>query len=170
MRTQFRPTQSSDLKHILNFNLDRTELFYFSPSATYPLTLEQLEEQICKRHESIIMLNDKEIVGFANFYKVDKHNIAFIGNLLIKPEKRKQGLGKQLLQYMIKHGFTTLHLKQVHLSCYQDNLPALLLYKKLGFKAYAHEDRPDLNTLMGLPGKQQTQLIHLRISNLSSVN
>ncbi len=170
MLTQFRPTQSSDLKQILNFNLDRTELFYFSPSAAYPLTLEQLEQQLSKHHESIVMLNDKEIVGFANFYKVDKHNIAFIGNLLIKPEKRKQGLGKQLLQYMIKYGFTKLHLKQVHLSCYQDNLPALSLYKSLGFKAYAHEERHDLNTLMGHKDKQQTQLIHLRISNLSSVN
>ena len=170
MTTQFRPTQSSDLKYIVDFNLSRTELFYFSPSTHYPLTLEQLEQQLCKHHESIIMLLGTEIVGFANFYKVDKHNIAFIGNLLIKPEKRKQGLGKQLLQYMIKYGFTKLHLKQVHLSCYQDNIPALSLYKSLGFKAYAHEDRPDLNTIMGHQDKQQTQLIHLRISNLSSVN
>ena len=170
MPTQFRPTQSSDLKYILDFNLSRTELFYFSPSTHYPLTLEQLEQQLCKHHESIVMLEEKEIVGFANFYKVDKHNIAFIGNLLIKPEKRKQGLGKQLLQYMIKYGFTKLHLKQVHLSCYQDNIPALSLYKSLGFKAYAYEDRPDLNANIRHSDKQQTQLIHLRITNLSSVN
>ena len=167
---EFRPTRTSDLKQVLDFNLSKLDLFYFFPSAAYPLTLEQLEQQFSKRHQSIVMIEGKEVVGFANFYKVEKHNIAFIGNVIIKPEKRKQGLGKRLLQYMIKHGFTKLHLKQVHLSCYQDNLPALSLYKKIGFKAYAAEDRFDLNILKGHRGKQHSQLIHLHISNLSCVN
>ncbi len=153
----FRAAQQSDLENVLKFPLNRTELFYFFPSAAYPLTLEQLEKQLSSRHESIIMLEDEQLVGFANFYNVEKHNIAFIGNVIIKPDKRRLGLGQKLLQQMINNGFTKLQLKEVHLSCYQDNIPALSFYKKIGFKAYAKEERLDFNDL-------PTQLIHMRIS------
>lgn len=155
----FRAAQQSDLENVLKFPLNRTELFYFFPSAAYPLTLEQLEKQLSSRHESIIMLEDEQLVGFANFYNVEKHNIAFIGNVIIKPDKRRLGLGQKLLQQMINNGFTKLQLKEVHLSCYQDNIPALSFYKKIGFKIYAEEDRPDCN-------KQHTRLIHMRIHNI----
>ena len=154
----FRATQQSDLEQIADFCLNRTELFYFSPSAAYPLTLEQLERQLSRSHASIVMLENSLVVGFANFYNAQQHNIAFIGNVIIKPEKRKQGLGRKLLQQMVNNGFTKLQLKEIHLSCYQDNSSALSFYKNIGFKAYAKEDRLDLN-------KQQTQLIHLRIKN-----
>lgn len=154
----FCSAQQSDLEQIVDFCLNKTELFYFSPSAAYPLTLEQLERQLSREHASIVMLENDLVVGFANFCNVEKHNIAFIGNVIIKPEKRKQGLGEKLLLQMINNGFIKLQLKEIHLSCYQDNISALSFYKKIGFKAYAKEDRLDLN-------KQQTQLIHLRIKN-----
>ena len=158
MGYSFRVTQQSDLEQIAGFCLNKTELFYFFPSAAYPLTLEQLRKQFSRRHESIVMLEDERIVVFANFYNVAKYNIAFIGNVIIRPDKRSLGLGQKLLRQMINNGFTKLQLKEVHLSCYQNNLSALSLYKKTGFKAYAIEERPDLN-------KQQTRLMHMRIRN-----
>lgn len=155
----FRAAHQFDLEQIAGFCLNRMELFYFSPSAAYPLTLEQLELQLSRRHTSIVMLENELVVGFANFYNVEKYNIAFIGNVIIRPEKRRQGLGEKLLQQMINTGFAKLQLKEIHLSCYQNNLSALLFYKKIGFKIYAKEDRPDCN-------KQHTRLIHLRIHNI----
>ncbi|MCU7837497.1 MAG: GNAT family N-acetyltransferase [gamma proteobacterium symbiont of Taylorina sp.] len=154
----FRKTKTSDLELILNFSLNKTELFYFFPSATFPLTMEQLKQQLSRRHESITMLEGKDIVGFANFYQVEKHNIAFIGNVIIKPEKRKLGMGKKLLKYMINYGFKKLQLKEIHLSCYQENFTALSFYKNLEFKIYSSEYRYDLN-------KKPTQLVHMRIHN-----
>jgi len=156
--SKFRAAIQSDLEQIVNFSLNKRELFYFFPSADYPLSLQQLQQQFCKRHESIVMLDDNQIVGFANFYNTKKHNIAFIGNVIIKPAKRRQGLGRKLLQYMTDYGFRKLQLKEVHLSCYEDNIHALSFYQGLGFKAYAKEERIDVNG-------QKTLLIHLRISN-----
>jgi len=162
----FRPAAKADLAEIINFPQGRTELFYFFPSATYPLTLEQLERQLSEGHQSTVMLENtplqhsslqkKEIIGFANFYNVENRNIAFIGNIIIRPDKRAQGLGRKLLQSMIISGFEQLKLNEVHLSCYKQNTSALLFYKQLGFKPYAIETRRDLNNLA-------TDLIHLKV-------
>jgi len=154
----FRHAQKSDLKELLTFAQNRKELFYFFPSADYPLTIKQLEQQLSDRHESTVMLENRQLVGFANFYNVENRNIAFIGNVIIKPEKRGQGLGKKLLQTMITTGFSQLQLKEVHLSCYNNNTPALLFYTKLGFKPYAIESRSD-------PENGTLALIHLKIKN-----
>ena len=159
----FRPAHKSDLIKILGFTLDEKELFYFFPSASYPLTLGQLENQINERHDSTIMLEKKMIVGFANFYNVENRNIAFIGNVIIKPEKRRQGLGKKLMLLMINDGFKQLNLKEVHLSCYNNNTSALLFYKNLGFKPYAIETRQDFNN-------QPAALIHLKIKQIDWIN
>ena len=161
----FRRTTKADLAEIVNFPQDRAELFYFFPSATYPLTLEQLEKQLSERHESMVMLENsslkkKEIIGFANFYNVENRNIAFIGNIIIRPDKRGQGLGRKLVQTMIISGFEQFNLREVHLSCYRQNTPALLFYKQLGFKPYAIETRQDLNN-------QSTELIHLKVKKPS---
>lgn len=153
----FRQAKRADLAEILNFPLNKTELFYFFPSAVYPLTLEQLYKQLNERHDSTIMLQEKQIVGFANFYNVENRNIAFIGNVIIKPEKRKQGFGKQLIQNMISTCFKQLNLAEVHLSCYNSNTKALLFYKQLGFKPYAIEAKQDFNN-------QPLALIHLKIT------
>ena len=158
----FRSATKADLAELVNFPQSRTELFYFFPSATYPLTPEQLEKQLNKRHESTVMLEksslqEKEIIGFANFYNVKNRNIAFIGNIIIKPEKRGQGLGRKLVQTMIITGFKRLNLKEVHVSCYKQNTPALLFYKQLGFKPYATEIRQDLHN------QETTDLIHLKV-------
>ncbi len=157
----FRSAREADLIDIMAFPKDRTELFFFFPSATHPLTLERLRKQLCERHESTVMVEHNSsskdsIIGFANFYNVENRKIGFIGNAIIKPDKRGMGFGKQLIQAMIRSGFKQLKLNEVHLSCYKNNTSALSFYKHLGFKAYAKETRKDMD---GKP----TELIHLRL-------
>ena len=151
----FRKAKASDLHELLNFNITQQELFYFYPSATYPLTLEQLEKQLDERYESTVMMDGDELVGFANFYNVENRKIAFIGNIIIKPERRREGLGKQLIQAMLVTGFNHLKLNEIHLSCYSTNTRALLFYTELGFKPYAIEKRSDHK-------QQKVALIHLK--------
>lgn len=158
----FRAAVKSDLSKILRFPLNQTELYYFSPSARYPLTLKQLEKQLTTRHESTVLLDNNQVVGFANFYNVEKYRIAFIGNLIIKPEKRRQGLARKLLLMMIEKGFMQLQLKEIHLSCFQQNTAALSLYEQLGFKIYAQESR--LNS-----DQQPFCLLHLKRKKTESM-
>ncbi|MCU7939347.1 MAG: GNAT family N-acetyltransferase [gamma proteobacterium symbiont of Bathyaustriella thionipta] len=157
----FRSVVKSDLSEILRFPLNEIELFYFSPSVHFPLTIEQLETQLSTRHESTVMLENNQVVGFANFYNVKNYQIAFIGNVIIKPEKRRQGLGKKLILMMIARGFKELQLKEIHLSCFQENTVALLFYKQLGFKTYAEETRLNAEN-------QAMSLLHLKIKKTDS--
>lgn len=153
----FRAAVKSDFAEILLFPLNKTELFYFFPSASYPLTIEQLETQLSTRHESTVMLEDGQVVGFANFYNVKKHHIAFIGNVIIKPQKRGRGLGKKLIMMMIEKGFKHLQLKEIHLSCFQQNTSALSFYKQLGFQVYAEEERYNSDN-------EPARLLHLKLT------
>lgn len=171
-KISFRAATKADLTELLNFPLNEKELFYFFPSASYPLTVEQIEKQLSERHDSTVMLDNnalvdfalstKNIIGFANFYNVENRNIAFIGNVIIRPDKRGQGLGQKMVKAMVHSGFEQLKLKEVHLSCYNQNTSALLFYKQLGFTPYAIEAKKDFNN-------QPTALIHLKIKNKSKL-
>lgn len=158
----FRHARKSDLPEIIRFPQNRMELFYFFPSASAPLTEEQLETQINERYESTVMLENtpgqehRQVIGFANFYNVEKHNIGFLGNIILRGDKRRQGFGKQLVLAMMHAGIKRFSLQEIHLSCYAQNRSALAFYKGLGFKAYASEQRPD-------PDKQPLSMIHLKL-------
>ncbi len=154
----FHRADSEDLQNLLNFQLTQQEVFYFFPSADYPLTLRQLQKQLSNRHRSTVMRLKGQLLGFANFYNVENRNIAFIGNVIINPTQRRKGYGGQLLQYMIKLGFDELKLNEVHLSCYSQNTQALLFYQQLGFKPYALERRKDFNN-------RPVIMLHLRLKN-----
>jgi len=62
---------------------------------------------------------------------------------------------------MMEKGFNQLQLKEIHLSCFQQNTAAMLFYKQLGFKGYAEETR--LNS-----DNQAVSLLHLKIKKNDS--
>jgi len=102
------------------------------------------------------MFEQNTLIGFACLCPVKGYNIAFITNVIIKPDKRKQGYATKLLEHIIHYGWHQLKFKQIHISCYKNNQPALSLYKKIGFKSYKEQARLDRNL-------QDTSLIHLSI-------
>jgi RimJ/RimL family protein N-acetyltransferase len=164
-----RTVKDSDLEALLLFPKSTLELFYFSPSASTPFNLLQLKKIIKQQQrESIVLEHNKQLLGFANFQPIKQYNIAFIGNLIIHPNKRKQGLGYYFLSHLIAKGFQELQLKEIHLSCYQTNTNALSLYANLGFQVYAEEQRYVPDDLLKKQNQQSTQtLIHLKRINQS---
>ncbi len=163
-----RVIKDSDLEKLLLFPKNTLELFYFSPSANTPFNLSQLKKIINQACESIVLEGQQQLLGFANFQLIKPHNIAFIGNLIIHPNKRKQGLGYYFLSHLIAKGFQELQLKEIHLSCYQTNTNALSLYKNLGFQAYAEEKCYVPDDLLKIQSQASTQtLIHLKRINQS---
>ena len=153
----FRPAEHSDLPELLAFPQSEEELFYFFPSAHSPLTLKQLQKQLSERHQSTAMLKNGRLIGFANFYNVENRNLAFIGNIIIRPEERQKGYGGLLIKQMLKLGFEQLKLREIHLSCFNRNTSALLFYQHLGFSPYAWEVRRDYK-------QNPVLLIHLKLT------
>jgi ribosomal protein S18 acetylase RimI-like enzyme len=138
-----RPVQDDDLQIICRFPQSERELFFMFPKADYPLTEAQLKAAIDQRYDSTVVLSDGQVAGFANFYFCQPDNSCSIGNVIVTPEVRGKGVGSYLITTMIKIAVTKYRVKDVKLSCFNENVTGLFLYQKLGFVPTFFEERFD---------------------------
>ena len=153
----YRPVQEADISFICQFPQSEHELFFLFPKASYPLTIEQLKNAIDQRTDSTVVLLDDKVVGFANFYICEPGKKCAIGNVVVAPETRGQGVGKYLIATMVQIAFTKHKAKEVQISCFNQNVAGLLLYQKLGFRPVAIEERFDKKG-------NRVALIHMKLS------
>ena len=73
----------------------------------------------------------KKSFGFAGFKK--SLDTADIMNIVVRKNFRNKGIGKKLLDFLLKEAKKE-NIKVAFLEVNKDNLPALKLYKNLGFK------------------------------------
>lgn len=151
-----RQVRPEDVAAICNFPRSAEELFFLFPRATYPLTPEQLRQAIDQRHDSTVVLVDDRACGFANFYVREVAGTCAIGNVAVAPEARGRGVGRYLIETMIRKALVDHRAGQVRISCFNGNVAGLLLYAKLGFVPYAVEPRVD-------PRGARVALVHLRL-------
>jgi ribosomal protein S18 acetylase RimI-like enzyme len=138
-----RPVNEFDLKEIAQFPQNSRELFNMFPAGNYPLTVEQLQSAVTKRFESTVILSEEEVVGFANFYSLKDSISCAVGNVIVKPGKRGQGIGEHLTQTMVNIAVSKYSVKNIFISCFSDNFAGLLLYTKLGFKPFSIDSVKD---------------------------
>lgn len=151
---KYRPVEGRDLEVICSFPQSEAELFYLYPKAHYPLTLRQLEEAVARRANSTVVERDGEVVGFANFYRWDG-GVCCIGNLVVAPHARGQGVAGDLVRTMVSLARTEHNAVEVRISCFNSNTAGLLLYAGLGFAPFAIEERAG-------PDGARVALIHMR--------
>ena len=130
-------------------------LYRIYPSATFPLDKSQLLELMETRKELTVLVDEGQVVGFANLYNVQVNESAFIGNVVVAASHRGLGLGTTLMLHMAEV-CQTKYNANAHLSVFNFNTSALLLYTKLGFKPYAVEQRFNIE-------KQPVALIHMKL-------
>ncbi|APC17512.1 GNAT family N-acetyltransferase [Pseudomonas frederiksbergensis] len=157
MTISFRPVNEQDIPRICSFARNEEELFFFFPAATWPLTHEQLRGSIAQRSDSTVIELDGTVVGFANFYRWTSGGTCTIGNVIIDPEVRANGIGRHLIKHMIAIAQTRHRAAEVTLSCFNTNVAGLLFYPKLGFTPFSIEERQDKQG-------QRLALIHLRFT------
>ena len=88
------------------------------------------------------IFEEDQIVGFFNFYlsPIEKLRHQSLFSIIVHPQKRGKGLGKQILKEMMLRAKREFHLELLHLEVYREN-PARRLYAALGFEEYGvHED------------------------------
>ncbi len=136
---QHRPVEMRDLEQICQFPQNAEELFFMFPKAESPFTLNQLETAVGNRFDSTVVLRDGEVVGFANFYEIKENHYCSIGNVIVNPKFRNQGIGEFLIKTMESIGIEKYKVSEMHLSCFNANTNGILLYSKLGYKPYAVE-------------------------------
>lgn len=141
MRT--RPVVEADLARLCTFPQNAEELFFLYPKAGYPLTPEQLAGAIAVRADSTVVERCGEVVAFANFYQWQVNGSCAIGNVMVAPDCRGDGVGRYLVETMINLAQTKYHAQEVRVSCFNHNTAGLLFYARLGFHPCGIEPRSD---------------------------
>jgi RimJ/RimL family protein N-acetyltransferase len=83
----------------------------------------------------ILNKETKEPIGDINLFDSEEFNGLPEISIMIGKHSGK-GFGTEASQLLLNFAFKELKLKEVNLSVYKDNLPAVGLYKKLGFETY----------------------------------
>lgn len=151
----FRTVEPPDLALVAAFPQSPEELFFLFPRAHFPLTAAQLAEAVAQRADSTVAVRDSQVVGFANFYCWATGGVCAIGNLVVNPAARGQGVASALIGYMVELALEKHRAAEIRISCFHRNLAGLLLYPRLGFAPFAIEERRDWRG-------ERTALIHLR--------
>jgi RimJ/RimL family protein N-acetyltransferase len=106
--------------------------------------MEYTHEEIKKMHDEwkndfknmtfcIIKKETKEPIGDINLFDSEEFNNFPEISIMLGKHSGK-GFGTEASQLLINFAFKTLKVKEINLTVYKDNLPAVNLYKKLGFK------------------------------------
>lgn len=155
MPLMFRSAEPIDLALVAAFPQSPEELFFLFPRAIFPLTAAQLAEAVAQRADATVAERDGLVVGFANFHCWESGGVCAIGNVIVNPAARDQGVASGLIGYMVELAFGNHRAAEVRISCFHENLAGLLLYPRLGFAPFAIEERRDWRG-------QRAALIHLR--------
>jgi ribosomal protein S18 acetylase RimI-like enzyme len=111
------------------------------------LTREFVEDV---RHHMAVAIDDGLVVGFASgvhYVHPDKLPELWINEVALAPTHRRRGLGKKLLQALLKRG-RTCGCKTAWVLTYRNNAAATALYSSLGGKEGADDSGP-ADTLVG---------------------
>ena len=153
---QIRAATASDFESIVRLVSTREELFYVYPNGKHPFSINQLEALAESRTDFTVVVENDEVIGFANLYNVNPPKSAFIGNVVVSRNFRGHGIGRRLVSHMIQQTFDKYLVEQVQISVFNDNTPALLLYIGLHFQPYAIEERSH-------PSGSRVGLLHMRL-------
>ena len=89
---------------------------------------------------SVISKKDESLIGFAAIYNVS-NNVGEFGRLIVdKTRYASSGLGKYILNHLIDIAREKLGLQQLKLEVFEDNVPAIKVYKFCGFQEYSESN------------------------------
>ncbi|HSC82186.1 MAG TPA: GNAT family N-acetyltransferase, partial [Pseudomonas sp.] len=129
-----RPASSDDLSAVVGFVRNADELFFAFPRAHWPLTTAQLDEACASRQGCTLALLDGRPAGFANFYQSQPGEFCALGNLMIAPWARGQGVAQYLVGVMEQLARRDFQARELQASCFNENTAGLLFYARLGYQ------------------------------------
>ncbi|BAN50794.1 GNAT family N-acetyltransferase [Metapseudomonas resinovorans] len=138
---QYRPASAADLDEVVRFPQDAEELFFAYPKANWPLTVGQLAAAMAERRGSSVALLDGKVAGFANFYQWQHGEYCALGNMMVAPWARGQGVAGYLIEAMERMAREQYKARLMKVSCFNANAGGLLLYTRLGYQPRAIVER-----------------------------
>lgn len=136
-----RPTAEHDIDRLMRWFPDaRAVTVWGGPHFRFPFTRHSFAEDIHwgRMASYSLSLPGSEIAGFGQVYeRFGRINLA---RLVVNPELRGIGIGKQLVTGLMREGRRLFALDEYSLFVYRDNAPALRCYQSAGFRMADYPD------------------------------
>lgn len=71
--------------------------------------------------------------AIGSLYNIKKGEEAFFGNIAVDSKFRRKGLGKIVVEGLIKDALEKYKIKKIKVHCNSQNVSGLLFYSRLGF-------------------------------------
>jgi len=136
------PVDAGDYRAIRLAALEREPAAFGS---TYAAEVGRSLSEFAQRLETAVVYGayaDGAIVGMAGFQRYDgaRHgHKAFVWGTYVQADRRRHGVACALLEALIEAARS--EVEQLTLAVVSDNLPAIALYRRLGFEVYGTEPR-----------------------------
>ena len=125
----------SDIKSLMSwFPTERSIDIWGGPRFRYPFTPQTFQEDVHWRDMDTYSLvgSSLEMLAFGQFY--ERHGRINLARLVVSPDRRGQGVGKQLVRLLMEQGRKNIPRHEYSLYVYRDNHVAKACYAGLGFE------------------------------------
>lgn len=139
---RLRSFQTIDAKTIVTWANNPEEFYMWSAGllGDFPLTTQRLLEAVSARYTNpkyfpLVAYDEDGLLGFLTIRtpSEDEKKLAF-GYVIINPNKRNKGYGKQMLKLSLEFAFERCKANEVSLDVFESNKQAYNCYKSIGFK------------------------------------
>lgn len=139
---RLRPYKPCDARYIVNWISDEKSFYQWSADRinSYPINEQKLNK--CYEQEinndkfwQMTAIDDSGVpIGhlIMRYIDGDINNLRF-GNIIVNPEIRGKGYGKEMLQIAIHYAFDILKVKRISLGVFTNNMGAYHCYGAAGF-------------------------------------
>lgn len=135
---ELRPTAAGDLETILGWVENNQEMVMWSGlTFTWPLEYGQLARYLDnpnRTYWSAVDTAAKKLMGHASLLIDNDADLMRVGFIIVDPGRRGRGVGRELVDAVVRQGFQASTLPVMKLGVYSHNTAALDLYESLGFK------------------------------------
>ena len=132
---RLRPYKKEDTDTIISWSQDERAFYQWSAGVmgTYPIT--QKEFGFVDSLMAFSAFDEEKMIGFFTLRnpggKIDELRIGFI---ILDPEQRGCGKGKEMIKLALKYAFEVYGARSVSLGVFENNEPVYYCYKAAGFK------------------------------------
>ncbi len=134
-RYRLERARDADIDAVMSwFGTEHDVLSWGGPKFRYPFTAETFRKDchFPQMNSFGLFDDDGALLAFGQLY--DRNGRINLARLVVRPERRGEGLGQRLVEELMAIGPTLLPLTQFSLFVNRDNTPALRCYQALGFE------------------------------------
>jgi ribosomal protein S18 acetylase RimI-like enzyme len=136
------PFQVAYADRVLSWIRTAEEAFWLAPRTKPPLTAEEVLHWQTPGHRAFLLYRrrDAEPRGYGELNQLQGfHDRYWLGHLIVDPDCRGAGLGRQLTRLLLAEAFQRHRARDVTLVVFPDNRQAIACYRAAGMRTAGYE-------------------------------